>query len=81
MKNTNDDTIIIYQEGKKIEFIQIAGVVHNRNYYVILQQKESKKNFVYKATLDENGNENFTLENDGVTVKYVIDFYNAFLNK
>ena len=67
----NDDIItLLSATGEEVDFIEIAGIAHNHNFYAILQPveliegMEDDEALVFKVTRDENGNDKFEIEHN-----------------
>lgn len=78
-----DDDIItmVAQDGTEIDFIEIADIYHEDNYYVIaqpvelLEGMEEDSALVFKVEEDKNGETKFTIELDDDIVDAVFKEY------
>ena len=78
-----DDDIItmVAQDGTEIDFIEIADIYHEGNYYVIaqpvelLEGMEEDSALVFKVEEDKKGETKFTIELDDDIVDAVFKEY------
>ena len=84
----NDDIItLLSATGEEVDFVEIAGIAHNHNFYAILQPveliegMEDDEALVFKVTRDENGNDKFEIELDNEIIDAVFEKYNELLNE
>ena len=84
-----DDDIITLQspDGEDIDFLEIAGIAHKDNFYLILQPVEllegmdDDEAFVFKVTSDSEGNDQYTIELDEEIIDAVFKEYNRLLDE
>ena len=88
MMNEDDDIItLITDEGKELDFIEIAGIAYRGNFYAVLQPVEllegmsEDEALVFKVSKDEQGNDNFEIELDDAVIDAVFDEYNKLLDE
>ena len=77
----DDDIITLTTDnGEEIDYVQIAGVVYNGNYYVILRPVDGTDDDarVFKMTRDAHG-EHFEIELDEETIAMVFEKYNNLM--
>lgn len=82
-----DDIItLITDDGEEIDFVEIAGVAHNGEFYAILQpveildELEEDEALVFKVSCDENGEDKFEIELDDQIIDAVFDKYYELLD-
>lgn len=82
----NDDIVTLKgQNGEDIDFIEIAGIAYNGNFYAILQPVEllvgmdDDEALVFKVTKDANGEDRFEIELDDATIDAVFAEYDKLL--
>lgn len=83
-----DDDIVTLQteDGKNIDFIEIAGIAHKGGFYAILQPVEllpgmqDDEALVMKVTRDEDGNDKFSVVLDDEIIDAVFAQYNKMLD-
>jgi len=84
-----DDDIVtlITEEGKEIDFIEIAGIAYRGNFYAVLQPVEllegmdEDEALVFKVTKGEDGQDNFEIELDDAVIDAVFVEYQKLLNE
>lgn len=84
-----DDDIVTLQtaDGQEVDFVQIAGIAHQGNFYAILQPVEliegmdDDEALVFKVTRDDDGNDHFEIELDDATIDAVFAEYNRLLDE
>ena len=84
-----EDEIItlISDEGEEIDFVEIAGIAYNDNFYVILQPAELPEGMgddealVFLLETTEDGEEKFSIELDDETVEAVFAEYNRLCDE
>ena len=84
-----DDDIITLRtaDGDSIDFIEIAGVRYNDNFYVILQPVElidgmsDDEALVFKVSRTENDDDKFEIELDDETIDAVFKIYYELLDE
>lgn len=86
--NENDDIVTLTTaEGEQIDFVEIAGINHNGNFYAILQPVElvegmdDDEALVFKVTRDANGEDHFEIELDDAIIDAVFAEYNRLLDE
>lgn len=82
MVNDDDDIVtLIADNGKEIDFIEIAGIAYRGNFYAILQPVEllegmaDDEALVFKVTTDKNGTDSFDIELDDAVIEAVFKEY------
>lgn len=89
MNNTNEDDIITLQtaNGESVDFIEIAGIAYNKNFYVILQPVElldgmnDDEALVFKVSSGPNGEDKFDIELNDDIIDAVFKEYNRLLDE
>lgn len=89
MNNTNEDDIITLQtaNGESVDFIEVAGIAYNNNFYVILQPVElldgmdDDEVLVFKASRGADGEDKFEIELDDDIIDAVFKEYNRLLDE
>lgn len=89
MNNTNEDDIITLQttNGESVDFIEVAGIAYNNNFYVILQPVElldgmdDDEALVFKVSRDADGEDKFEIELDDDIIDAVFKEYNRLLDE
>ena len=85
----DDDDIVTLTnaDGEEIDFVEIAGIAHNGNFYAILQPIEllegmdDDEALVFKVTRDANGEDHFEIELDDEVIDAVFKEYNRLLDE
>ena len=85
----DDDDIVTLTnaDGEEIDFVEIAGIAHNGNFYAILQPIEllegmdDDEALVFKVTRDANGEDHFEIELDDEIIDAVFKEYNRLLDE
>lgn len=84
----NDDIVtLLSATGEKIDFIEIAGIVHKGDFYAILQPVEliegmaDDEALVFKVTRNENGEDKFEIALDDEIIDAVFAKYNCLLDQ
>lgn len=84
----NDDIVtLLSATGEKIDFIEIAGILHKGNFYAILQPVEliegmaDDEALVFKVTRNENGEDKFEIELDDEIIDAVFAEYNLLFDQ
>ncbi len=79
----NDDIVTLRSAtGEDIDFVEIAGIAHDGNFYAILQPVEllegmsSDEALVFKVTRGEDGEDRFEIELDDDIIEAVFAEYN-----
>ena len=88
MEERNDDIItLLSATGEEIDFVEIAGIAHQGNFYAILQPVEliegmdDDEALVFKVSRGENGEDKFEIELDDEIIDAVFEEYNRLLDK
>lgn len=88
MREYDDDIITLYSaNGEEIEFVEIAGIAHNGNFYAILQPVElvegmdEDEALVFKVTRKPDGSDNFEIELDDNIIEKVFEEYYKLLDQ
>ncbi len=84
-----DDDIVtlLNQNGEETDFIEIAGIAYNGNFYAILQPAEllegmdDDEALVFKVTRNAAGEDNFEIELDDAIIDAVFKEYNRLLDE
>ena len=84
-----DDDIVtlLSSNGEEVDFIEIAGVAHKGNFYVILQPVEliegmnEDEALVFKVSRNETGEDKFEIVLDDEIIDAVFTEYNSLLDK
>lgn len=84
-----DDDIVtlLSSNGEEVEFIEIAGIAHKGNFYVILQPVEliegmnEDEALVFKVSRNETGEDKFEIVLDDEIIDAVFTEYNILLDK
>lgn len=85
--NPEKDIITLLREdNEKFDFLEIAGIAYNRNFYAILhplnmENMDENDALVFKMTKGENGKNNFELILDTAITRAVFTEYNRLLDK
>lgn len=84
----NDDIVTLRAAtGEDIDFVEIAGIAHDGNFYAILQPVElldgmnDDEALVFLVTRDEEGNDKFEICLDDDIIDAVFKEYNNLLDK
>ena len=73
--------------GEEIDFIEIAGIAHNGEFYAMLQPVEllpgmdEDEALVFHVVRDENGEDKFDIVLDDDIIDAVFEEYNRLLDK
>lgn len=84
-----DDDIVTLRtaDGNEVDFIEIAGIAYNENFYAILQPVEllegmaDDEALVFKVSRTENGEDKFEIELDDEIIEAVFLEYNRLLDR
>ena len=87
--NYNEEDIITLTgaDGTEVDFVEIAGIALNRNFYVILQPVEliegmdEDEALVFKVSRNADGSDRFEIELDDDVIAAVFDEYNRLLDE
>ena len=85
----NDDHIVTLfsANGEEVDFIEIAGIMYNGNFYAILQPVElldgmdDDEALVFKVSRGEDGEDKFEIEVDDYIIEQVFIEYNKLLEE
>ena len=86
---TEDDDIVTLKapNGAEIDFIEIAGIAYNHNFYAMLQPvellegMEDDEALVFKVTRGKDGEDKFEIELDDAVIDAVFAEYNKLLDE
>ena len=84
-----DDDIVtlLSANGEEIDFVEIAGIVHNGKFYAILQPVElldgldDDEALVFEVSRGEDGEDKFSIVTDDEILDIVFEKYNELLDK
>jgi len=86
-KDEDDNYITLTSsDGEEIEFIEIAGIAYNNNFYAILQPVElldgmdDNEALVFKVSKNRDGTDNFEVEVDDDVTEHVFQIYYDLLD-
>lgn len=84
----NDDIVtLLSATGEEIDFVEIAGIAHNGNFYAILQPvelldgMEEDEALVFKVSRGADGEDHFEIEMDDDVIDAVFTEYNRLLDE
>jgi len=88
MIDEDDDIVtLITEDGKEIDFVEIAGIAYRGNFYAVLQPVEllegmdEDEALVFRVTKGEDGQDNFEIELDDAVIDAVFVEYQKLLNE
>jgi hypothetical protein len=88
MEERNDDIITLKSvTGEEIDFVEIAGIAYNGNFYAILQPVElldgmdDDEALVFRVSRGEDGEDKFEIEMDEYIIEQVFLEYNRLLEE
>lgn len=88
MANDDDDIVtLISGEGEEVDFLEIAGIAYQGNFYAILQPvellegMEEDEALVFKVTRGKDGEDKFEIELDDAIIDGVFEEYNKLLDE
>lgn len=87
IKEDDDIITLLTAEGEEVDFIEVAGIAHKGNYYVILQPVElldgmsEDEALVFKVTMGEDGSDKFEIELNDEIIDAVFASYNVLLDE
>lgn len=89
MNNVNEDDIVTLQteSGESVDFVEVAGIAYNKNFYVILQPvelldgMEDDEALVFKVSRGADGEDKFEIELDDEIIDAVFREYNRLLDE
>lgn len=82
MEDNDDIVTLLSANGEEIDFVEIAGIAHNGNFYAILQPLQplegmaDDEGLVFKVTRGEDGEDKFEIELDEEIIDIVFEEYN-----
>lgn len=87
--NEADDDIVTLTtaNGEEVDFVEIAGIALNGNFYAILQPVElldgmdDDEALVFKVSRKPDGSDNFEIELDDAIIEKVFEEYNRLLDE
>lgn len=83
----NDYVTLMSANGEEINFIEIAGIAHDGNFYAILQPVElldgmgEDEAMVFQVTRNDDGNDSFTIVLDDAVIDAVFEKYTELYNE
>lgn len=84
----DDDIITLTSaDGEEIDFVEIAGIAHEGNFYVILQPVELLDNMdddealVFKVSRNSDGSDKFEIVLEEEIIDAVFEKYNELLDE
>lgn len=87
IKEDDDIITLLTAEGEEVDFIEVAGIAHKGNYYVILQPVElldgmsEDEALVFKVSRGEDGSDKFEIELNDEIIDSVFAEYNVLLDE
>jgi hypothetical protein len=88
LQDDDDDIVtLMTTTGEKIDFVEIAGIVHEGHFYTILQPVEipdvmsDNEALVFEVTRGENGEDKFNIVLDNEIIEAVFAEYNRLLDE
>ena len=87
MYEDDDIVTLLSASGEEIDFIEIAGIVYNGNFYAVLQPvellegMEDDEALVFRVTQNEQGEDKFEIELDDEIINAVFEEYNRLLDE
>ena len=87
MYEDDDIVTLVLENGEEIDFVEIAGIAHNGNFYAILQPVEliegmtEDEALVFRVTRDDNGEDKFEIALDDEIIDAVFEKYNLLLDE
>lgn len=82
-----DIITLIAATGEEVDFVEVAGIAHNGNFYAILQPvellegMEDDEALVFKVTKGADGEDKFEIELDDEIIDAVFAEYNKLLDE
>ena len=86
MEEENGYVTLMSANGEEIDFVEIAGIALDGNFYVILQPVQlldgmaEDEAMVFKVTRTEDGNDSFTIVLDDAVIDGVFEIYTQLYN-
>ena len=88
MANDEDDVVtLVSAEGEEVDFVEVAGIAYQNNFYAILQPverlegMEEDEALVFKVTRGNDGEDKFEIELDDAIIDAVFAEYNRLLDE
>ena len=87
MEEEDDIITLTGANGEEIDFVEIAGIAYNGNFYAILQPVElldgmdDDEALVFKVSADADGEDHFEIELDDDIIDAVFTEYNRLLDE
>lgn len=88
LANDDDDIVtLLNANGEEIDFVDVAGILYNGNYYAILQPVElldgmdADEALVFKVSTAEDGSDKFEIELDDEVIDAVFAEYDKLYNE
>lgn len=86
MEEENGYVTLMSANGEEIDFVEIAGIALDGNFYAILQPVQlldgmaEDEAMVFKVTRTEDGNDSFTIVLDDAVIDGVFEIYTQLYN-
>ena len=83
----DDIVTLLSSTGEEIDFVEIAGIAHNGQFYAILQPvelldgMEEDEALVFQVSRGENGEDKFEIVLDDEIIDAVFEEYNRLLDE
>ena len=87
LEDEDDIVTLLSENGEEIDFVEIAGIAHEGNFYAILQPVElldgmdDDEALVFKVTRGADGEDHFEIELDDEIIDAVFVEYNRLLDQ
>ena len=87
MEEENGYVTLMSANGEEIDFVEIAGIALDGNFYAILQPVQlldgmaEDEAMVFKVTRTEDGNDSFTIVLDDAVIDAVFEKYTELYNE
>ena len=87
MEEENGYVTLMSANGEEIDFVEIAGIALDGNFYAILQPVQlldgmaEDEAMVFKVTRTEDGNDSFTIVLDDAVIDGVFEIYTQLYNE
>ena len=87
MEEENGYVTLMSANGEEIDFVEIAGIALDGNFYAILQPvellegMEEDEALVFRVGRDSEGNDSFEIELDDEVIDAVFEEYNRLLDE
>ena len=85
--NEDDIVTLTTDDGEEVDFVEIAGIAHDGNFYAILQPVElldgmdDDEALVFRVTRGADGEDKFEIELDDDIIDAVFTEYNRLLDE